>query len=213
MTYDDVLAYNRRWAAEKAKDPSYFPGLTADHSPDYLYIGCSDSRVPADEILGVPPGEVFVHRNVANVVANTDLNVAAVIEYAVTHLQVKHILVCGHTHCGGVKAAMEAKDLGLLNPWLRNIRDVYRMHKNELNAIEDGWGRYDRLVELSVIEQCINVIKTAAVQQSYAKHRIPTVHGWVFDLETGLIKDLDIDFEERLHELDEIYNLTDRPWF
>lgn len=213
MTYDDVLAYNRRWAAEKAKDPSYFPGLTADHSPDYLYIGCSDSRVPADEILGVPPGEVFVHRNVANVVANTDLNVAAVIEYAVTHLQVKHILVCGHTHCGGVKAAMEAKDLGLLNPWLRNIRDVYRMHKNELNAIEDGWGRYDRLVELSVIEQCINVIKTAAVQQSYAKHRFPTVHGWVFDLETGLIKDLDIDFEERLHELDEIYNLTDRPWF
>ncbi len=169
--------------------------------------------MPAEDILGVSPGEIFVHRNVANVVANTDLNVMAVIEYAVTHLRVKHILVCGHTHCGGVKAAMEAKDLGLLNPWLRNIRDVFRMHKDELNAIKDGWARYDRLVELSVIEQCINVIKTAAVQHSYLKYGFPTVHGWVFDLETGLINDLNINFEERLHELDEIYNLTDKPWF
>jgi carbonic anhydrase len=163
--------------------------------------------------MGVEPGDVFVHRNIANVVANTDLNVASVIDYAVTHLRVQHVIVCGHYNCGGVKAAMQSQDMGILNPWLRNIRDVYRLHKDELNAIKDSGPRYDRLVELSVVEQCLNVVKTAAVQQAYLKTGFPVVHGWVFDLHTGLIKDLQINFEEQLKSIQEIYNLTDRSWF
>jgi carbonic anhydrase len=163
--------------------------------------------------MGVEPGEVFVHRNVANLVNNTDLNVMSVINYAVRHLGVKHIVVCGHYNCGGVKAAMQARDMGILNPWLRNVRDVYRLHKDELNAITDDEARYDRLVELSVQEQCINVIKTAAVQLSYTEHGYPTVHGWVFDLRTGRLKDLGIDFPDVLHDIQEIYNLTDRSLF
>lgn len=213
-TYEEIFAHNQRWVAERTeKDPDYFTRLAREQHPDYLYIGCSDSRVPANEIMGVEPGEVFVHRNVANLVNNTDLNVMSVINYAVRHLGVKHIVVCGHYNCGGVKAAMQARDMGILNPWLRNVRDVYRLHKDELNAITDDEARYDRLVELSVQEQCINVIKTAAVQLSYTEHGYPTVHGWVFDLRTGRLKDLDIDFPEVLHDIQEIYNLTDRSLF
>jgi len=214
MTYEEIFAHNREWAAcRKGDDPEYFTKLAREQNPEYLYIGCSDSRVPANEIMGVEPGDVFVHRNIANVVAATDLNVMAVIEYAVVHLHVKQIIVCGHYNCGGVKAAMEAKDMGLLNPWLRNIRDVYRLHRAELKAIEDEAVRYERLVELSVQEQCINVIKTSSVQQSYVKLGYPQVHGWVFDLRNGLIKDLKIDFEEVLHDIQDIYNLTGSPWF
>jgi carbonic anhydrase len=193
-------------------DADFFEKLAKDQNPEYLYIGCSDSRVPANEIMGLEPGDVFVHRNVANLVCSIDLNVMAVINYAVRHLEVKHVVVCGHYNCGGVKAAMQPKDLGILNPWLRNIRDVYRLHKEELNAITSEGDRYNRLVELNVQEQCINVIKLASVQQQYVKNGYPRVHGWVFDLKTGLLKDLNLDFEKILHDIQEIYNLTDSNW-
>lgn len=173
----------------------------------YSYIGCSDSRVPANEIMGLDAGEVFVHRNIANVVPNTDLNVMSVIEYAVVHLHVKHIIVCGHYNCGGVQAAMSHTDMGLLNPWLRNIRDVYRLHEKELDVIEEPAARYKRLVELNVVEQARNVIKTAAVQQSFLKNGYPVVHGWVFDLKDGLLNDLEIDFEKTLASIKKIYDL------
>jgi carbonic anhydrase len=212
--YEKLLENNRKWAESHVReDPDYFKKLAKEQKPQYLYIGCSDSRVPADAMMGVAPGDVFVHRNIANVVANTDLNVASVIDYAVVHLAVRDIIVCGHYICGGVKAAMQSQDLGLLNPWLRNIRDVYRLHKEELNAITDEDARYDRLVELSVLEQCINVVKTAAVQNSYLHYGYPVVHGWVFDVRTGLVKDLKINFEEQLKSIQEIYNLTSAPWF
>jgi len=208
-TYEQIFENNREWVAQKKKgDSSYFDRLAQDQQPDYLYIGCSDSRVPANEIMGLEPGELFVHRNVANLVNNTDLNVMSGINYAVRHLNVKHIIVCGHYDCGGVKAAMTPVDLGLLNPWLRTIRDVYRMHQEELNGISDMRERYNRLTELNVLEQCINVIKTAAVQKSYLDKKFPIVHGWVFDLHTGLLKDLNIDFEKILKDIQQIYDLT-----
>jgi len=207
-SYEQLFENNRIWSAQKtAKDPEYFERLSRQQQPDYLWIGCADSRVPANEIILLDPGEVFVHRNIANVVSNCDLNVMSVINYAVVHLHVKHIVVCGHYNCGGVKAAMLAQDMGILNPWLRNIRDVYRLHQTELEAIDDLDARYDRLVELNVTEQCINVIKTAEVQQAHIDHGFPIVHGWVFDLKTGHIVDLNIDFEERLRDIQHIYNL------
>ncbi|KAI1747044.1 carbonic anhydrase [Xylaria castorea] len=210
QTHDRVFDHNRAWAAEqKQRDPEFFSKLGAGQSPEYLWIGCSDSRIPAEQISGLGPGEAFVHRNIANLVVNTDLNVMSVIEYAVCHLHVKHIIVCGHYGCGGVKAAMTPKDLGLLNPWLRNIRDVYRIHEKELDSIKDESARYNRLVELSVQEQCRNVIKTAAVQQSYAKNQYPVVHGWVFGFEDGLLKDLKINHKEMLESIQKIYNLTE----
>lgn len=208
-TYEQLFENNRKWVEEKkAGDISFFEKLAKDQQPDYLYIGCSDSRVPANEIMGLEPGEVFVHRNVANLVNATDLNVMSVINYAVVYLKVKHIIVCGHYNCGGVRAAMIPKDMGILNPWLRNIRDVYRLHKDELNSITDENKRYDRLVELNVQEQCINVTKLASVQQSYLKNKFPVVHGWVFDLHTGMLKDLNLDYDEILRGIQEIYNLT-----
>lgn len=209
-TYSELFENNRKWIEMKTgTDKSFFEHLAKDQNPDFLYIGCSDSRVTAEEIMGVGPGEVFVHRNVANLVNNVDLNVMSVINYAINNLKVKHIIVCGHYNCGGVKAALIPKDLGILNPWLRNIRDVYRMYKSELNAITDTQKRYDRLVELNVQEQCINIIKTAALQLSFVKNGYPEVHGWVFDIKTGRIIDLNIDFEKILKDIKEIYNLTE----
>lgn len=209
ISYEQMLKNNRLWAESmKNQDPSYFKRLAQEQHPDYLYIGCSDSRMPAHELMGVEPGSVFVHRNIANLIPNTDLNSTAVIEYAVRHLRVKHIIVCGHYGCGGVKAAMQPEDLGLLNPWLRNIRDVFRLHKFELDTILTDTAKFDKLVELNVREQCINAIKSAAVQLSYVERRTPTVHGWVFDFKTGLITDLDIDFRRILGEIQKIYNLT-----
>ena len=208
--YNDIFENNKKWVAEKTDaDVDYFTKLAQDQDPEYLYIGCSDSRVPANQIMGLHPGDVFVHRNIANLVCSTDLNVMTVINYAVVHLNVKHIVVCGHYNCGGVKAAMQAKDLGILNPWLRNIRDVYRYHKDELNAIKNEDERYKRLVELNVEEQSVNVMKLASVQKAYMHKKYPIVHGWVFDLTTGIIKDLNLDFEEKLKEIQEIYNLMD----
>ncbi|AIZ62612.1 carbonate dehydratase [Hymenobacter sp. DG25B] len=211
-TYEQLFENNRQWVAQKlSQDPDFFLKLSREQRPDYLFIGCSDSRVPANEIMGLDAGEVFVHRNIANVVSNTDLNVLSVINYAVEHLQVKRIIVCGHYQCGGVRAAMESKDLGILNPWLRNIRDVYRLHAPELNQIPDDTARYQRLAELNVLEQCINVIKTAEVQQSYLEKGYPEVEGWIFDLHNGQLIDLKIDFKARLQQIQQIYNLTGQP--
>lgn len=207
MNIDQLFENNKQWIAEQLKnDSDYFEKLAAGQEPKILYIGCSDSRVTAEEILGLKPGEAFVHRNVANLVNNVDLNIMSVINYAVGHLKVEHIVVCGHYNCGGVKAAMQPADLGILNPWLRNIRDAYRLHKDELNAIEDESARYDRLVEVNVAEQCVNVLKTAVVQKA-VKDRGLTVHGWVFDLRNGEVVDLKIDFKKHLDSIREIYRL------
>lgn len=206
--YERVFENNRRWVKERTeRNPDYFRELANAQNPDFLYIGCADSRVPANVIMGLHPGEVFVHRNIANLVVNTDLNVQSVIQYAVEKLCVKHVVVCGHYGCGGVKAAMQPKDLGLLNGWLRGIRDVYRMHDQELDAIEDPSVRQRRLVELNVYEQCINVIKTSWVQKSFIRHGYPSVHGWVYDLSEGLLKDLTIPFEAVLEQVRKIYKL------
>lgn len=208
-TYKEIFENNKIWLEQKKENqPDFFEKLAKEQHPDYLYIGCSDSRVTAEEMMGAEPGEVFVHRNVANLVANNDLNVMSVINYGVRHLKVKHIVVCGHYNCGGVKAAMTPQDLGILNPWLRNIRDVYRLHQSELDSISNEHARYDRLVELNVQEQCVNIIKTAAVQQRYLEEGYPVVHGWVFDIKTGLLKDLNIDFEAILKDIMRIYDLT-----
>ncbi|MCB9044781.1 MAG: carbonic anhydrase [Chitinophagales bacterium] len=209
VPYEQIFENNKLWVEKmKGTNADFFEQLAQGQQPDYLYIGCADSRVPANEIMGVSPGDVFVHRNVANLVNNIDLNVMSCINYAVQHLQVKHVVVCGHYGCGGVKAAMTPQDLGILNPWLRNIRDVYRMHADELNAISDEHARYDRLVELNVEEQCLNVIKTAVVQKSYAANKFPVVHGWVFDLNSGMLKDLELDFEAMLNKIRQVYDLT-----
>jgi carbonic anhydrase len=209
IPYEQLFENNRKWVAENLdRSADFLQKLSADQTPDYLYIGCSDSRVPANDIMGLEPGEVFVHRNIANMVISIDLNVMSVINYAVRHLKVKHVIVCGHYNCGGVKAAMTPTDLGLLNPWLRNIRDVYRLHEAELDAIDDEHERYNRLVELNVYEQCLNVIKTAVVQEEYIERKFPVVHGWVFNLETGLLKDLNFDFEGSLKKIQKIYDLT-----
>lgn len=207
MNIQKVFANNEKWIAEKLSvNEDYFTNLAKGQTPELLYIGCSDSRVTAEEIMGLQPGEAFVHRNIANLVNNVDLSVMSVLNYAVRHLKVNHIVVCGHYNCGGVKAAMQPADMGLLNPWLRNIRDVYRLHKDELNAIADIDARYDRLVELNVQEQCVNLLKTAAVQQAIHDRNL-TVHGWVFDIHTGKLKDLKIDFPHILKNIMEIYNL------
>jgi carbonic anhydrase len=208
--YDEVFENNRQWVARNTeRDPDFFSRLATHQDPDFLFIGCADSRVPANEIMGLEPGDVFVHRNVANLVVGTDINAQSVIEYAVGHLDVKHVIVCGHYGCGGVAAAMQPADLGLLNGWLREIRDVYRLHQKELEAIEDTDARYRRLVELNVREQCVNVIKTAVVLKKYAHTGHPVVHGWVYDVANGLLRDLEVPFEEILERIQEIYRLED----
>lgn len=207
MKLDKAFENNEAWIKEKlALSSNYFEELGRGQNPELLYIGCSDSRVTAEELMGAQPGEVFVHRNIANMVISIDLNVMSVLNYAVDHLKVNHIVVCGHYACGGVKAAMQSADLGILNPWLRNIRDVYRIHRSELASIKDEDKRYDRLVELNVKEQCVNLIKTAAVQKAY-RDRGLKVHGWVFDVHTGKLIDLKIDFEKYLKDIMEIYHL------
>lgn len=208
MNIDQIFENNRNWiAGQLEKDEHYFEKLSDGQSPEFLYIGCSDSRVTAEELMGASPGQVFVHRNIANMVPNSDLNSMSVINYAVEHLKVNHIIVCGHYGCGGVKAAMQQSDLGILNPWLRNIRDVYRIHKKELNAIEKEESRYKRLIELNVQEQCINIIKTAEVQKAFDDRGLK-VHGWIFDIHTGKLIDLNINFPEILKGIREIYKIT-----
>jgi len=207
MNIEQIFANNKVWIAEKLKvNSEYFKNLSLGQNPEILYIGCSDSRVSSEELMGAKPGEVFVHRNIANMVPNTDLSVMSVINYAVSYLKVKHVVVCGHYYCNGVKAAMRSEDMGILNPWLRNIRDVYRIHHGELDAIADEDLRYKRLVELNVQEQCVNVLKTADVQKAY-KERTLSVHGWVFDIHSGQLIDLKIDFDKILQRLMEIYRI------
>ncbi|MCX2573048.1 carbonic anhydrase [Pedobacter sandarakinus] len=207
MNVQDVFKNNEQWITNKLSiNPDYFTDLAKGQTPEFLYIGCSDSRVTAEDLMGIQPGQAFVHRNIANLVNNVDLNVMTVLNYAVRHLKVSHVVVCGHYNCGGVKAAMQPADMGILNPWLRNIRDVYRIHRDELNAIQDEDKRYDRLVELNVQEQCVNLLKTAAVQEAVTQRGL-TVQGWVFDIRTGKLIDLKIDFDNILKDIKEIYNL------
>ena len=208
MEIHRIFENNQKWIADKLQlDENYFKNLAKGQAPEVLYIGCADSRVTAEDLMGAQPGEVFVHRNIANMVPAIDLSAMSVINYAVNHLKVKNIVVCGHYGCGGVKAAMQAADLGILNPWLRNIRDVYRLHKNELNKIQDEEAKYKRLIELNVQEQCMNVIKTAEYQLA-AQEREIQVLGWVFDIETGNLIDLNIDFRKILNDIMEIYRLS-----
>lgn len=207
--YNKVFENNKAWVDRMtSEDADFFEKLSTDQNPDFLYIGCADSRVPANEIMGLEPGEVFVHRNIANLVVSADVNAQSVIQYAVENLKVKHIIVCGHYGCGGVKASMQSSDMGLLNNWLRYIRDVYRIHQTELDPIKNEEERYARLVELNVQEQCINVVKTSWVQRSYLTSGFPTVHGWVYDLHNGILKDLKIDLEKELKKIREIYHIV-----
>ncbi len=206
--YEQVFENNRAWVESvKKEDANFFEKLAKGQTPEFLYIGCSDSRVPANVIMGLEPGDVFVHRNIANVVDNIDVNANSVIQYAVENLGVKYVVICGHYGCGGVQAAMQPVDMGLMNGWLRNVRDVYRIHRDELNSITDEDARYRRLIELNVQEQCIQVIKSSWVQKSFLKNGYPTVHGWVYDLADGLLKDLEIDFRKHLEGIREIYKL------
>jgi carbonic anhydrase len=186
--YEKLLLENKAWAAEKlGDDPAYFDRLADIQTPDFLWIGCSDSRVPANEITGTQPGEIFVHRNVANMVVHTDLNLLTVLEYAVHHLKVKHVIVCGHYGCGGIKASMTQHNFGIINKWLRNIKDVYRIHRDEIDSIKEEEGRVNRMVELNVQEQVMNLAKTSIIQKAWKKNQYPHLHGWVYGLKDGLI--------------------------
>lgn len=208
--YKQVFENNKKWIADMtASDADFFVRLSKDQNPDFLYIGCADSRVPANEIMGLGPGDVFVHRNVANIVDNNDMNVQAVIQYAVEYLEVKYIVVCGHYGCGGVKAAMKPRDMGLLNGWLFNITDVYRMHYDELNAIKDEDTRYRRLVELNVQEQCLNVAKASCVQKSILEKKLVGVFGWVYDLHDGQLIDLNVDVVSMVKKNYDILTMSD----
>lgn len=207
MKLSKIFENNQTWVQSKlAIDADYFEKLAKGQDPDILYVGCSDSRVTAEDLMGLQPGDAFVHRNIANMVSNNDINSTAVVHYAVVHLEVKHVVVCGHYYCGGVKAAMTSADLAILNPWLREIRDVFRMHRVELHAIADEDARYKRLVELNVQEQCVNILKMAVVQRAVLKRGMK-VHGWVFDVRTGKVIDLKIDFDAILEDIREIYRL------
>lgn len=189
--YEKLLLENKAWAAEQIdRDPEYFLRLSKLQTPEFLWIGCSDSRVPANEITNTAPGEIFVHRNIANLVVNTDLNMLSVLQYAVEVLRVQHVIVCGHYGCGGIKAAMTDADLGLINKWLRNIKDTYRLHQAELELIEDNDRRADRLAELSVEEQIINLAKTSIIQRAWQSENRPILHGWIYRLTDGILHDL-----------------------
>ncbi|HEV8084537.1 MAG TPA: carbonic anhydrase [Chitinophagaceae bacterium] len=189
-SYEKLLLENKAWAKEQIEDdPEFFKRLSSLQTPEFLWIGCSDSRVPADKITGTQPGEIFVHRNIANIVVHTDVNLLSVLDFAVNHLKVNHVIVCGHYGCGGIKAAMTNHDYKyVLNMWLRNIKDVYRLHREELAAIADGEQRTDRLVELNVREQVMHLSKTSIIQRAWKNEQRPQLHGWVYGLKDGLIK-------------------------
>lgn len=208
--YDKIFESNKEWIKRnKELNPGLFKLLADEQHPDFLYIGCSDSRVHPNQIMGLKPGEVFIHRNIANMVNATDMNALSVINYGVEHLKVKFIIICGHYGCGGVEAAMGNLDYGILNPWLRSIRDVYQLHKTELDAIENREERYRRFVEINTYEQCRNVIKMAEVQKSYHKNGYPKVAGWVFDINDARLHDLNFDFDGELKKIKEVYDITD----
>lgn len=189
--YERLLLQNKAWSKEKIQlDKQYFDRLAQQQKPKFLWIGCSDSRVPANEITGTDPGEVFVHRNIANMVVHTDLNMLAVLQYAVEYLKVEHIIVCGHYGCGGVDAAVSNKSFGLINKWLRNIKEVYKIHQKEVDEKETHADRVNKLVELNVMEQCQDLIKTSIIQKAWKTRNAPEVHGWVYGLSNGLINEL-----------------------
>lgn len=203
-SYERLILENHSWAEQKKEfDPQYFINLAKDQRPEFLWIGCSDSRVPANEITNTEPGDMFVHRNIANLVVHTDLNLLSVLQYAVEVLEVKHIIVCGHYGCGGVKASMGQQHLGLINKWLRNIKDVYRTHRQELDLIQDEKERVDRLCELNVVEQVHHLAETSIIQKSWRNSQRPMLHGWIFGLDNGIIKQLTLI--EPNSELDPLY--------
>lgn len=207
MNVQEVFSNNAEWVnAQLGHDAEYFTNLSKGQSPDFLYIGCSDSRVPAETIMGADPGQVFVHRNVANMVNNLDLSAMSVVNYAVVHLKVKHAVVCGHYYCGGVQAAMGSADLGIINPYLKAIRDVMRLHKDELDAISDADAKYRRLIELNVQEQCINLTKNPEVQQALRNGDLQ-IHGWVFDIGTGKLIDLGVDVNALQADFEETFRI------
>lgn len=182
---------NKAWAASKLElDPKYFQEMAKDQKPEYLWIGCSDSRVPPSEITNTSPGEMFVHRNIANMVVHTDMNLLSVVSYAVEHLKVKHVIVCGHYNCGGVKAAMGQANLGLLNNWIRNIKETYSVHREQLKLVPTDSERLNRMVELNVVEQVRNLAHTSIIQAMWKNENQPHLHGWVYDLNNGLLKEL-----------------------
>lgn len=205
---EKLLLENKAWADEQfERDPEYFTRLSKIQKPEFLWIGCSDSRVPANEITGTAPGEIFVHRNVANLVVHTDLNLLSVLLYAVDVLEVKHVIVCGHYGCGGVKASLTQHSFGIINKWLRNIKDIYRLHEDEFTVLKDEEAKVDRLVELNVMEQVLNLAKTSIIQKAWKDRKGPTLHGWVYGLEDGLLKTLcKMDHESKL---DPIYTYED----
>lgn len=210
QSYLKLLDNNKVWVKEKLdKDPEYFLRLSKLQAPDYLWIGCSDSRVPANEITGTQPGEVFVHRNIANMVVHTDMNMLSVLDYAVNVLGVKHVIVCGHYGCGGVLAAMGNQQFGLIDNWLRHIKDVYYLHRNELDAITDTEQRGRRFVELNVMEQVMDLSKTSIIQNSWKNHKRPTIHGWVYDLKTGIINELNV-LMDGMEDVSGVYKFEDK---
>jgi carbonic anhydrase len=206
--YERLLLENKAWAAEKLQDdPEFFSRLSQIQTPEFLWIGCSDSRVPANEITGTQPGEIFVHRNIANMVVHTDLNLLSVLQYAVEVLHVKHIIVCGHYGCGGVKAALTQHNFGIINKWLRNIKDVYRIHREEVDTLKTNDEKVDKLIELNVKEQVMNLAKTSIVQKAWKNQHYPHLHGWVYSIENGLIKPI-FEMEAGTH-IDPIYEFDD----
>lgn len=207
-SFEKLLLENKAWAREKVQgDPEYFKRLANIQTPEFLWIGCSDSRVPANEITGTEPGEIFVHRNIANMVVHTDLNLLSVLDYAVEVLHVKHIIVCGHYGCGGVKAALTHHNMGIINKWLRNIKDVYRFHEEEIDAIPDEEQKVNRMVELNVQEQVLNLAKTSIVQKAWKYEQRPHLHGWVYSLANGILKPV-FDIAPGTH-LEHIYEYDD----
>lgn len=205
--YQQLLENNKEWVSGKLKeDQDYFNRLAKGQSPPVLWIGCADSRVPANEIIGAQPGEVFVHRNIANMVLHTDMNMLSVLDYAVNVLKVKHVIVCGHYGCGGVKAAMGNQHIGLIDNWIRHIKDVYRFHTKELNAIENEEERFNRFVELNVFEQVQDLAKTSIIQAAWKNGQDVSIHGWVYGVHNGLIKDLNLTLTDN-NKLAEVYQL------
>ncbi|SHG72085.1 carbonic anhydrase [Flavobacterium fluvii] len=205
--YKKILDNNKEWVESTlALDPNYFTDLAMGQKPPLLWIGCSDSRVPANEIIGAKPGEVFVHRNIANMVIHSDMNMLSVLDYAVNVLKVKHVLVCGHYGCGGVKAAMGNDSVGIIDNWIRHIKDVYRFHHKELDAIENETDRFNRFVEINVIEQVFDLAKTSIVQSAWKKGQELSIHGWVYGLNSGYVTDLNVNFSSD-KDLDDVYQL------
>ncbi len=205
--YKTLFEKNEQWVEKRlSKDPEFFQRMAKGQSPQLLWIGCADSRVPANEIIGTEPGEVFVHRNIANLVVHTDMNMLSVLDYAVNVLKVKHVVVCGHYGCGGVQAAMGNKSYGVIDNWIRHIKDVYRFHKDELDHIHEEDQKFDRFVELNVVEQVFDLAKTSIVQNAWDKGQELSIHGWVYNISNGKIIDLDVNFKNN-RELHKVYQL------